>query len=117
MKHACPFLKRASWITLRLRQLEATEANGGRLELGMSCEESDRLLPSPALLCSSSFVRAPTVEHLYFMSGSTLPRRQDDIDNNLWLELLHPIIAVKSLYISWIFMPGIGDALQMLIWE
>lgn len=56
MKHACPFLKRAFWITLRLRQLEA---NGGRLELGMSCEESDRLLPSPGtalqlVLCSCS---------------------------------------------------------------
>jgi hypothetical protein len=55
------------------------------------------------------------VERLYIQNGS--PRRQDGIDNNLWLEVLHPFIAVKSLYISRAFMPRIVDALQMLVGE
>jgi hypothetical protein len=98
------------WITLR-------QANGGNLDLGMSYRQSDWWLSSLAQVCSSSFVQAlaPTVEQLYIQDGS--PRRQDGIDNNLWPEVLHPFIAVKSLHISRAFLPRIADALQMLVGE
>ncbi|KAF8502639.1 hypothetical protein F5888DRAFT_1887337 [Russula emetica] len=39
----------------------------------------------------------------YFQSGNDRkypPRWQDDVENTLWLELLHPFAAVKDLYLS-----------------
>ena len=83
----------------------------------MSCRQSDWRLSSLAQVCSSSFVHAlvPTVEQLYIEDGYLPPRGQDDIDNNLWLEVLRPFIAVKSPYISRAFRPRIADALQVLV--
>ena len=42
---------------------------------------------------------------------------QDNIENNQWLALLHPFTAVKNLYVSKEFVPGITAALQELIRE
>jgi len=39
----------------------------------------------------------------------------DAIENTLWLELLLPFTAVKNLYISKKFAPGIAAALQELV--
>jgi hypothetical protein len=57
------------------------------------------------------------VKQLYIQNRSPPPRWQGDIDNNLWLEVLHPFIAVKILYISYAFVQRIADALQMLVGE
>ena len=43
------------------------------------------------------------------------PRWQDDVENMLWLELLHSFTAVKNLYISEIFVDRIAPALQELV--
>ena len=40
---------------------------------------------------------------------------KDDIENGLWLQLLHPFTAVKNLYLSERFAIGIGLALQELV--
>ena len=39
----------------------------------------------------------------------------DAIENSLWLELLHPFPAVKNLYLSKDFAPGIAAALQEIV--
>ena len=104
--------ERNVWITL-------PQGNGGKLELGMSFLQRNGRLSSLAQLCSLPFVHAlfSTVEQLYIQDGSPPPRRQDDIDNNPWLEVLHPFIAIKSLCLSRAFVPRIADALQILAGE
>jgi hypothetical protein len=42
--------------------------------------------------------------------------KNDDIENGLWLQLLLPFTAVKNLYLSKEFAPGIAAALQELDW-
>jgi hypothetical protein len=39
----------------------------------------------------------------------------DDVENMLWLELLHPFAAVKNLYVMEGFVPRIAPALQELV--
>jgi hypothetical protein len=97
------------WITLR-------QANGGEVNLGILCGQ---LFPPLARVCSSSFVQAlvATVEQLRIQVVSPPWGWQDDINNNLWLEVFHPFIAVKSLYISRGFERRIADALRLLVGE
>jgi hypothetical protein len=89
------------------------------LMLGSSCREPDQQLSSLTQVCSSSFPRSliSMVEHLYIQNTSLLPRWHDNIENSQWLELLHPFIAVKSLYISQEFVPRIARALEELVGE
>ena len=42
------------------------------------------------------------------------PDWKDDIENGLWLQLLHPFTAVKNLYLSEQIALRIGPALQEL---
>jgi hypothetical protein len=66
--------------------------SNGRLQLEISCGQSDWQLSSLSQLCSSSFPHAliSTVEHLYiFEERSSRPHWQDDIESSQWLELLH----------------------------
>ena len=66
------------------------------------------------ILCSGSRSHRGTTLHPEWISAT---RGQDDIDNNLWLEVLRPFIAVKSLYISRASRLRIADALKMLVGE
>jgi hypothetical protein len=96
------------------------QTSDGRLNLGVSCRQSDWQLSSLAQLCSSSFPQAliPGVEHLYILEDR-FPRLrwQDDIESSQWLELLRPFITVKSLYLSREFMLRIAPTLQELVRE
>ena len=89
-----------------------------RLELGISCRQSDWQLSSLAQICSSSFPQAliPAVEQFYILGGGHWVW-QDDIDDSQWLELLHLFSAVKDLYISREFAPFIARVLQELVGE
>ena len=40
---------------------------------------------------------------------------QDDIEDSQWLELLHPFMAAKHLYLSKEFVPRIAPSLQELV--
>jgi|SRR6266404_3246367 len=51
------------------------------------------------------------IEHEY----SRLVWKNDAIENTLWLELLLPFPAVKNLYLSKDFAPGIAAALQEIV--
>ena len=96
------------------------QTSDGRLNLGVSCRQSDWQLSSLAQLCSSSFPQAliPGVEHLYILEDR-FPRLrwQDDIESTQWLELLRPFISVKCLYLSREFTPRIAPTLQELVRE
>jgi hypothetical protein len=92
------------------------------LDVKISCSRPDWQLSSLAQVCSSSFIQAliPAVEVLYF--GETdLPEHwqqwKDDVESGQWLEVLHPFITVKYLYISLGFVPYIVSALRELTGE
>jgi hypothetical protein len=52
---------------------------------------------------------------LIYKTQDWLPDWQDNTENMLWLELLHPFTAVKHLYLSKEFAPRIVPALQELV--
>jgi hypothetical protein len=56
------------------------------------------------------------LEDLYIYEGlSSRSNWQDNIENALWLDLLHPFGAVRNLYLSREFARRIGPALQELV--
>jgi hypothetical protein len=56
------------------------------------------------------------LEDLYIFEDRENPSRwQDNVENMLWLDLLHPFAAVKNLYLCEKFVPRIAPALQELV--
>ena len=86
------------------------------LEIEIICRVPNWQLSSLAQICTSSLPLLSTTENLYIHedSQSQLDWR-DDIENTEWLELLLPFTAVKDLYLSKVFAPGIAAALQELV--
>ena len=89
-----------------------------RLQLAISCGKPDWQLSSLAQVCSSSLPQTliSTVEHLYIEEYNE-KYNVGDIESSQWLELLGPFTAVKRLYMSPKFAPGIATALQGLVAE
>ena len=88
------------------------------LRLGISCRPSDWQLSSLAQICRSGFM--PAVEHLYLDLHVLQEKHhrlswQDDIETSQWLEVLHPLTAVKDLYICREFTPHIAPTLKELV--
>jgi hypothetical protein len=86
------------------------------LRINISCRDPDWQLSSIEQVCNSSLHPLSTVEDLYI--GPRYSRRvwkNDAIENTLWLQLFLPFTAVKNLYLSKEFAPGIAAALQELI--
>jgi hypothetical protein len=87
------------------------------LEIAISCKEPDWQLSSIEQVCSSlhplSTVEDLYIEHQY--QDSQPVWKNDPIENTLWLQLLLPFTAVKNLYLSKEFAPGIAAALQELV--
>ena len=85
--------------------------------LRISCRDLEWQVSSLAQVITSFFPSIYIVEHLYIHWPQHLPSRwQDDIEN-IWLEILYPFSAVKSLYISKTFVKCIAVALQELVGE
>ena len=64
----------------------------------------------------AAFIPCSTLEDLYIFEEVFLLRRwQDDVEDTLWLDLLRPFVAVKSLYLAGEFVPRIAPALQELV--
>jgi len=57
------------------------------------------------------------MEHLYIHDNFLPPHWQDDIEDDQWLEVLHPFTSVKNLYLSRKLTPSIVPALQELVGE
>jgi hypothetical protein len=87
------------------------------LKLAISCRQSEWQLSAMAQVCSSSFPQSliHMVERLYIREGSH--SWQDNIENGQWLELLHPFMAAKHLYLSKKLVPLIAPSLQELVGE
>jgi hypothetical protein len=90
--------------------------SGIPLTVEISCRELDWQISSMEQVCTSSLPPLSTLESLYINDGpSSRAHWQDNIDNSLWLELLHPFRSVKNLYLSnelaWYVVP----ALQQLV--
>jgi len=57
-----------------------------------------------------------TLEDLYIFEDQGHPLHwQGDVENTLWLELLHPFAAVKNLYLSEKIVPRIAPAFEELV--
>ena len=85
-------------------------------EIAISCRERDWQLSSIEQLCNSSLhppstVEDPYTDHHYWQ----LVWKNDAVENTLWSHLLLPFPAVKILYLSKQFAPGIAATLRELV--
>jgi hypothetical protein len=88
----------------------------GSLEVRITCRELDWQVSSLEQVCTSCLPPLSRTEDLYIHPDPhSQPHWQDDIENSLWLELLHPYTALKSLHLSKEFVPRIAPALQELV--
>ena len=88
----------------------------GTLIIEISCREPDWQLSSIEQICNSSLRPLSTVEDLYIEHQyREIVWKHKAIENTLWLQLLLPFTAVKNLYLSMDFAPGIAAALQELV--
>jgi hypothetical protein len=86
------------------------------LNIAISCREPDWQLSSIEQICNSSLRPLSTVEGLFIdHEYSQLVWKNDAIENTLWLQLLLPFTAMKNLYLSKEFAPGIAAGLQELV--
>jgi hypothetical protein len=91
-------------------------SNHSVLSLRIQCSVSEWQLSSLAQVCTSSLPPLSTLEDLYILEDQAFsPDWQDDVENTLWLELLHPFAAVKNLYVVEELVPRIAPALQELV--
>ncbi len=82
----------------------------------ISCREPVWQLSSIAQVCKSCLPPLSMIEYLYVeRQFPTLAWTNDAIEVTLWLELLRPFLAVKDLYLSKDFAPGIAAALQEIV--
>jgi hypothetical protein len=88
-------------------------ASHGELSVDISCRELDWQVSSLEQVCTSCLPPVSTLEDLYIEEGSSSRAHwQDNIENAVWLELLHPFSAVKNLYLCKEFALRIVPALQ-----
>ena len=80
-----------------------------------SCGGSNQQLASMAQVCTMCLPWFPTVGNLRVSTNPYAESDWRDGVDNQWLELLRPFTAVKNLYLSEEFQPGIASALQELV--
>ena len=111
---------------IRLRNRDAVldfssraSGNGGVYVIILLCRGLDWQLSSVEQVCASCLPSLSVLEDLQIYELSSDPRWQpdweDDIENELWLGLLHPFTSVKNLYLSEQYALRIGPALQELV--
>ena len=105
------FERDAAWVNL-----SSQTSDYGELNVKIPCKESDWQVSSLEQVCTSSLPLLSMLEDLYIYEDSDpRPNWQGNIENALWLELLHPFTAVKNLYLSKKIAPLIVPALQELV--
>ena len=86
------------------------------VKMRILCREPDWQVSSLEQVCNSWLPSLSALEDLYIYENSKSPPDwRDNIENTLWLELLHPFSAVKNLYLSKEFAVRIAPALQELV--
>ena len=86
-----------------------------RLVVEIPCKELDWQVSSMEQICTSCLPPLPTLDlHIY---GNPHYRQhwQSNVDNVLWLRLLHPFTSVKNLYLTEEIARRIVPALQDLV--
>ena len=102
-------------IFLKDRGAYLNTSGDGRLHVKIICQGLEWQVSSLGQVCTSSLPPLSVLEDLYIYDYRySQPDWKDDIENGLWLQLLHPFTAVKNLYLSEQFAPRIGPALQEL---
>ena len=87
----------------------------GQLKVKILCRGLDWQLSSLEQLCTSCLPSLSKLEDLYiYEDPDSQPLWKDDIENGLWLQLLHPFTAVKNLFLSEQFALRVEPALQVL---
>jgi hypothetical protein len=90
-----------------------TYASGYVLKVSIICEGLDWQLSSLEQVCTSCLPFLSTLEDVYIHEDPKWqPDWKDNIENRIWLELLHSFIALKNLYISKTIAPHIGPTLR-----
>ena len=87
-------------------------------ELGVTipCRELDWQVSSMEQVCTSCLPPLLNLEHLYIYENPRWRQHwQDNIENALWLELLHPFTSVKNLSLSKDIARRIVPAIQELV--
>ena len=79
------------------------------------CRESDWKLSFMEQVCTSCLPPLAALEDLIYEETYLTRDWKDNIENALWLELLHPFSAVKNLYLSEKIAPRIAPALQEVV--
>jgi hypothetical protein len=112
-----PTLKAVENAHVVFGHLKAIINSSSRYEVGISCRELDWQVSSLEQLCSSHFPPLSTLEDLYIYERlyGEQPDWQDNIENTLWLELLHRFTTVRNIYLSKEFAQRIVAALQELV--
>jgi hypothetical protein len=89
----------------------------GELKVKISCRGSKRQVSTLKRFCTS-YLPLSAAEDVYIYGDIYLQAdREEDIENTLWLELLHVFASVKNLTLSKDTALYIGLALQELVGE
>jgi len=105
-------LFQSRYVQVRLSSQAGTE-DGANFKLKISCKPSDWQLSAVAQVCDWLFTHCSTIERLHIREDAE-PSLQwhDDMENTQWVELLHPFIAMKDMYLSEELAPLVALALQ-----
>jgi hypothetical protein len=87
----------------------------GELKVKIPCRELDEQLSSLQQVFTLCLPPLSTSDLYIYENIYPRPGWPDNIDNTLWLELLHPFPAVKNLYLSKEIASCIAPALQELV--
>ena len=99
-----------------ISSLAAVKSGYGEFNLKVPCRDLDWQVSSLEQVCASSLHPLSTLEDLYiYKEPYSHPNWKDNIENALWLELLHSFPAVKNLYLCQGFAPRIIPAFQELV--
>jgi hypothetical protein len=116
-----PVLRKLDKAHLTLRNRDAglgfsSRTAGVRIfSVNILCQGLDWQLSSLEQVCTSCLPPLSMLEDLYtYEDPDSQAGWKDDIENGLWLQLLHSFAAVKNLYLSEEIARRIGPALQEL---
>jgi hypothetical protein len=96
--------------------LSSQTSGHGNLAVRIPCIEVDWQVSSMEQVCTLCLPTLSMLKYLYiYEDPDSQPDWQDNTENSLWLELLHPFTSVKNLYLSEKIGLRIGPALQELV--
>ena len=109
-----------SHFTIRNRdaglRFSSQTSGNGNVYVEILCRGLDWQLSTLEQVCTSCLPPLSMLEDLYtYEDRDSQPDWKDDIENGLWLQLLHSFTAVKNLHLSEELARRIGPALQELV--